>query len=287
MKLTDELKILDDKIKANQAQYDLSREAAKISALPSKNLLDKYEYLTGEELGYKPNVFKKAKFEYSPLSMSLNKVFKRDEVKSIAKSKSDFNYDNNHTFYKFYRGYDEFEMSLDSKYNRMKEFNKLLIGFKSVRTEKTETQLRKERIMKNVDELYEKYYNTYKSDYETDDELNEAKKKKFDRNQFKLVDKTDKELKLDEETKELKLTALPKCLRSKNDFNEATKLINNIKADTINDISKNLKKEDAIKRMEKSISDLEQLRQKESVVFQNKMIFQNKMFYIICLIHLI
>ena len=178
-------------------------------------------------------------------------------------------------------------MSLDSKYNRMKEFNKLLIGFKSVRTEKAETRLRKERIMKNVDELYEKYYNTYKSDYETDDELNEAKKKKFDRNQFKLVDKTDKELKLDEETKELKLTALPKCLRSKNDFNEATKLINNIKADTINDISKNLKKEDAIKKMEKSISDLEQLRQKESVVFQNKMIFQNKMFYIICLIHLI
>ena len=36
MKLTDEVKILDDKIKANQAQYNLDREAAKISALPSK-----------------------------------------------------------------------------------------------------------------------------------------------------------------------------------------------------------------------------------------------------------
>ena len=47
MKLTDELKILDDKIKANQVQYDLSREAAKISALPPKDLLKKYEYLTG------------------------------------------------------------------------------------------------------------------------------------------------------------------------------------------------------------------------------------------------
>ena len=35
MTLTDELKILDDKIKVNQAQYDLGREAAKISALPS------------------------------------------------------------------------------------------------------------------------------------------------------------------------------------------------------------------------------------------------------------
>ena len=46
MTLTDELKILDHKIKANQAQYDLGREAAKICALSSKDLLEKYEYLT-------------------------------------------------------------------------------------------------------------------------------------------------------------------------------------------------------------------------------------------------
>ena len=46
MTLTDELKTPDDKINANQAQYDLSREAAKISALSSKDLLEKYEYLT-------------------------------------------------------------------------------------------------------------------------------------------------------------------------------------------------------------------------------------------------
>ena len=32
MTVTDELKILDDMIKANQAQYDLGREAAKITA---------------------------------------------------------------------------------------------------------------------------------------------------------------------------------------------------------------------------------------------------------------
>ena len=36
MTLTDELKIIDDKIDSNKAQYDLDREAAKISALPSK-----------------------------------------------------------------------------------------------------------------------------------------------------------------------------------------------------------------------------------------------------------
>ena len=49
MTLTDKLKILDDKIKANQAQYDLDREAAKISALSSGELV-KYECLTGEDL---------------------------------------------------------------------------------------------------------------------------------------------------------------------------------------------------------------------------------------------
>ena len=38
MTLTDEPKIVDDKIKANKAQYDLGREAAKISALSSKDL---------------------------------------------------------------------------------------------------------------------------------------------------------------------------------------------------------------------------------------------------------
>ena len=65
MELTDEIKILDDKIKANQARYNLNGEAAKISELSSKNLLDKYEYLTGEDLGYKPSVFQKTKFEYS------------------------------------------------------------------------------------------------------------------------------------------------------------------------------------------------------------------------------
>ena len=248
-----------------------------MSALSSKNILDKYEYLTGEDLGCTPNLFEKAKFEFSPLGMSLRKAFKKDEVKSVAKSKSDFNYDSNHTFCKFYKGYDEFiEMSLDSKYNRMKEFNKLLIIFKRVKTEKKkEAQLKKERIMKNVDELYAKYYSAYKSDYDTDYELNEAKKKKFEDNQFKLIDKTDKDLKLDEETKDLKLTPLPKFLSSKIDFNEATKLINDIRPDTnnaktslgdkkvfkdleklINDIHNNkVKKEGVPKRMKKSISD--------------------------------
>ena len=56
----------------------------------------------------------------------------------------------------------------------------------------------------------------------------------FDYKQFELVDKTDEDLKLDEETKYLKLTALPRWLNSKNYFNEAAKLINDIRDDTNN-----------------------------------------------------
>ena len=59
MTLTDELKILDNKIKTNQVQYDLSWEEAKISALSSKDLLEKYKYLTGEDLGHRPSVLEK------------------------------------------------------------------------------------------------------------------------------------------------------------------------------------------------------------------------------------
>ena len=68
----DQLKILDNKIRANKAQYDLDRETAKISALSSGEL-EKYECLSAEDLGYKPDVIQKAKYEYSPLGKVFNK----------------------------------------------------------------------------------------------------------------------------------------------------------------------------------------------------------------------
>ena len=59
--VADQFKNIYDKIIANQAQYDLDRLAAKISAC-SFGDLRKYEYLTGEDLGYKPSVVEQAKF---------------------------------------------------------------------------------------------------------------------------------------------------------------------------------------------------------------------------------
>ena len=49
MTVTDQIKILDRNIMQNEAQYDFDGKAVKISELSSNNL-DKYEYLTGEDL---------------------------------------------------------------------------------------------------------------------------------------------------------------------------------------------------------------------------------------------
>ena len=80
MAVTDQLKIIENKIKENQAQYDLDRLAAEISAYSFGDLW-KYEYLTGEDLEYKPTVFEQAKFDYSPSGMLLTNNTKSETNK--------------------------------------------------------------------------------------------------------------------------------------------------------------------------------------------------------------
>ena len=80
MTVTDQSKILDRKITQNEAQYDLDRKAAKICALSSNNL-DKYEYLTGEDLGLKPSAVEQVTFYYSPLGKIFNKGFSENDKK--------------------------------------------------------------------------------------------------------------------------------------------------------------------------------------------------------------
>ena len=79
----EQIKILDDKIEANNAQYDLDRMNAEISAYSSGDL-PKYEYLTKKDLGNKPDAAEKVKFEYLPIG----KVFtdglaKEDKSKKV------------------------------------------------------------------------------------------------------------------------------------------------------------------------------------------------------------
>ena len=136
MKVSDQLKIIDNKIKANETQYDFGRLVAKISAYSSGDLR-KYEYLTGEDLEYKPGVFEEAKFDYSLLGNIFTKGLDKDDQKegflkrlenikdkneellnalsaanNVSKSsenESDFNYDSNYAFYKFYTDFKKFK----------------------------------------------------------------------------------------------------------------------------------------------------------------------------------
>ena len=71
MTKSDQIKILNDKIKANNSQYKIDRLNAEISAF-SEGDLDKYEFLTRKDLKYKPNALDKAKFEFSPLGKAFN-----------------------------------------------------------------------------------------------------------------------------------------------------------------------------------------------------------------------
>ena len=70
----------DDKIKDEKLQYDINRETAKISAL-SSGKIDKYEYLTGEEIlpPVQNRIIEQAKFIYSPLGKASEKEIKTIE----------------------------------------------------------------------------------------------------------------------------------------------------------------------------------------------------------------
>ena len=80
MTVTDQIKILNRKIKQIESQHDLDREAAKISALSSENL-HKCELLTGEDLDLKPSTIEQTNSEYSPLGKIFNKGLSEDDKK--------------------------------------------------------------------------------------------------------------------------------------------------------------------------------------------------------------
>ena len=308
MTVTDQIKILDRKIMQNETQYDLDRKAAKISAWSSNNL-DKYEYLTGEYSGYKASVIECAKFEYFPLGKiftegmgkddrkegllkrlkniedknqeQLKLISKANKTSSHTKNESDYNCDNNKfAFYKFYRDFQNFkDRSLESKYNDISKFYRVLNEFKNHKTNTDERQQRKNKVINNAVTLYNNYFDSYKKTFnktrnETFDKTTLDEIKTYDPYQFKIA------------------SLLPEWLESKNDFNEAKRLIDDIGVDMnkvkaskedkkfFNDLNKliidindnKVKKEDAVKRLNKSISDLDQLKQKQSTAFQNKLI---------------
>ena len=68
---------IDDQIRDEKLQYDINREVAKISALPS-GMIYKYEYFTGEEIlpSNQKQIIEQAEFTYSPLGKAFEKTNK-------------------------------------------------------------------------------------------------------------------------------------------------------------------------------------------------------------------
>ena len=64
----------DDKVRDEKLQYNINREAARISAFTSGKF-DKYEFLTGEEIlpSDQIRIIEQAKFIYFPLGKAFEK----------------------------------------------------------------------------------------------------------------------------------------------------------------------------------------------------------------------
>ena len=94
----------------------------------------------------------------------LNAFSAANKVSKATKNESDFNYDFMYAFYKFYRAFKKFKrMSPGSKYDEMNDFCTLLNALINIHeATTTETKSCKNRILNNVNQLYNKYFDTYK-----------------------------------------------------------------------------------------------------------------------------
>ena len=185
----DQIKILDNKIKANKAQYMLDRKNAEISAKSSSEL-DKYEYLTGEDLGYKPDALTEAKFEYSPIGKTLTfGSTKGDKNEGLLKSLANINkaknlsnlreintniYPRDIDYYRlnkdkidtqrFYEAYNKLE-SLEEKFFMINEFYKEIENFKNDDNMLSDDINKKTRVLNNTSRAYNNLLKRYKDVY--------------------------------------------------------------------------------------------------------------------------
>ena len=161
----------------------------------SSHNLDKYEYLTGQDLGLKPSTVEQAKFEYSPVGKIFNKgLSKNDKKEGILKrlenikDKSDellntFNktnkstknkinnqskkliYNTQHSFAKLRNTDDIKKLSFDSMFNLMREYHKKFTSLKNLVLRTKNNKELKEEVLINAGDIYNELYYIYKNKY--------------------------------------------------------------------------------------------------------------------------
>ena len=254
MTVTDQHKIIDNKISANQAPYDLDRLAAKISPYSSGDFR-KYEYLTGEDLGYKPSVVEQAKFEYFQLGKICNKelpeedkkegLFKRletikgkneellKEIKNQKAEKSDSQttkaknplfYDSNYDFRKYRLSKFLKTPSIESKFDNIVSFYNDFISLKSVNI-KPEKNTDRLNTLNTAFSLYDKLVEEYKKIYEREpkDDKSCDWKQKYDPKHLKALEYQPAELKTESLSDEEKSDNNQRTQLKQLNLNEITK----------------------------------------------------------------
>ena len=105
---------IKDQIRVQKLEYDINRELAKRSAL-SSNKINKYEYLTGEEIlpSNQKQMIEQAKFTYSPLGKAFEKQIKTIEDQGEKQTKAIQNQEQVKTIKKY--TYDDEDSPLFSK----------------------------------------------------------------------------------------------------------------------------------------------------------------------------
>ena len=205
----DKVKILDNKIKANKAQYMLDRKNAETSA-KSSGELDKYEYLTGEDLGYKPDALTQAKFEYSPFGKTLTfGSAKEDKKEGLLKRLANINKANNLYNLRgintniYPRGIDYYRLSKDKidtqrlyeacnkleslkeKFFMINEFYKKIKNFKDDDNILSDDINKKIRVLNNTSRVYNNLLKRYQDEYFGKyKQHNEEWEKKYDYKNF-------------------------------------------------------------------------------------------------------
>ena len=133
--------------------------------------MDKYEYLTGEGLGYKPGVVQKVKSKYSPLGEALNnkvrsKTGKRNKVVNRDKQNKNLIYNSQLSFVKSQNISSLKELSPDFMHKKLNHLHKTFTGFKNVSPQKKNTEDLKAKGLEYVRDLFNELYYIYKERFE-------------------------------------------------------------------------------------------------------------------------
>ena len=213
--------------------------------------MDKYEYLTGEDLGYKPDVIQKAKFEFFPLGEAFNKVFKKgDKVNKVTKYNNRLAYDSVHNFNKYsVSNFNEIS-SIETKFDTTGKLYQDLFAVKDhlLSKFKIRIQSKKNNCVKNASLPYYEFINMYRKEYkQVFESKDENWREKHDYkslkdfsyqvnkvnnvNKVNKVDKADKEEKEEKDEDKADETGqdFPPWIESKDEFDKLKNRILSIK----------------------------------------------------------